>query len=244
MCWLSKYPGSLNWSPWGLSRSVQWLLYHLKYLFVSYTRCRSLYMFQSVLYSHDNLHLRNGRPLAAASNTPPSAPSGFALMLQLHHTFHQIWNSLSSASMSSQFTCPLRYLKGSVLPCLLYIVANNINLQNHWIFRIKHLVNLWAPAHIICNLPKQTISLSTFLEDMFFVSTSNDREKGKSSHVVNLRSVSRKWTRPINVNAQLHYFRPAPQPWDFSENLILETGPTAIIRWKEAMSLCNKKQTP
>ena len=43
-----------------------------------------------VSYSHDNLHLSTGHSFAAAASTPPSAPSGFALMLQLHHTFEQI----------------------------------------------------------------------------------------------------------------------------------------------------------
>jgi len=43
-----------------------------------------------VSYSHDNLHLSTGHSLAAAASTPPSAPSGFALMLQLHHIFEQI----------------------------------------------------------------------------------------------------------------------------------------------------------
>lgn len=115
-------------------------------------------MFQSMLLTRqDNLHLSTGHSLAAASSTPPSAPSDFALMLQLHHTFEQIWNSTSSASLSSQYICPTRNVKGSVLPCLLYIVANDIHLLNHWILWIKHLGSLWAPACIRNNLQKQTV---------------------------------------------------------------------------------------
>lgn len=117
-----------------------------------------LHVPKNVSYSHDNLHFSTGHSLAAAASTPPSAPSGFALMLQLHHTFEQIWNSVSSASMSSQFTCPIRNLKGSVLPCLLYIVANDIHLLNHWIFWIKHLGSLWAPARIRHNLQNKQCS--------------------------------------------------------------------------------------
>lgn len=124
------------------------------YLSITKKKKIPLHVLKYVSYSHDNLHLSIDHSLAAAASTPPSTPSGSALMLQLHHTFEQIWNSVSSASRSSHFTCPMRNFKGSVLPCLLYIVANDIHLLNHWIFWIKHLGSLWAPAHIRHNLQK------------------------------------------------------------------------------------------
>lgn len=115
-----------------------------------------------IIFTHMRcLSLRVGYVLAAVSSTLPSTPSGSALMLQLHHIYELLWNSSSSVSTCT-LTCLVRYLKiyGSLLPCLLYIVANNIHLLDHWIFWIKHLGSFWAPACIRHNLWKQTIQLT------------------------------------------------------------------------------------